>query len=502
MRVPHALCALALASALALDTGEAQTPIDPVAVVPITSSPVLAVDPVTHLPHVAFVTDSALVHAWKSRGSWYTDTVATGVANSFTDVDLRINSAGRPATLYTHWGARAVEYAERVEGTWQVAPLDTGIVLAVALAVSPVSGEPVAVWANWHGPGTTPEIKLARRAAGVWTTQSLDTTSVKYSQLSQLSVAVAVDASDRPVVAWGRPRADALTGLVLTCAMAAGPDGPFTAEPVDSSLNNTISLALDPASGRPRIVYAVPVSLGLGGAVRYAARDAGGSWEVMTASSWRVEVSAPSLALDAGGNPFIAHTGYTPIGPADARTATPKATQCAVVEIGDVFVDHRAGGEGAGTFSLLADLGGGDAGNGPRALDASGPYGAAVAWSYPFQGGPGDCPPYAVAYGLATPPAGVGPGPGARIGLGAVSPNPARLGEAVHASLTLGEPADVALELHDVAGRLVAAREPVTLGAGPHALDWAPATNRAGVYWLRVRAGGQPLGARTLVIVR
>src|SRR6516225_2829658 len=110
MRVPHALCALALASALALDTGEAQTPIDPVAVVPITSSPVLAVDPVTHLPHVAFVTDSALVHAWKSRGSWYTDTVATGVANSFTDVDLRINSAGRPATLYTHWGARAVEY--------------------------------------------------------------------------------------------------------------------------------------------------------------------------------------------------------------------------------------------------------------------------------------------------------------------------------------------------------------------------------------------------------
>src|SRR5690349_21262743 len=134
MRTLIALCASALASAFAPEPAAAQAPADPVAVVSITSSPVLAVDPVTHAPHVAFLTSDALVHSWKSAGRWLADTVATGAASfsMFGLADLRVNAAGRPAALFIDAGG--VEYAERVGGAWQIEPLASGTALAVALA--------------------------------------------------------------------------------------------------------------------------------------------------------------------------------------------------------------------------------------------------------------------------------------------------------------------------------------------------------------------------------
>jgi hypothetical protein len=53
-----------------------------------------------------------------------------------------------------------------------------------------------------------------------------------------------------------------------------------------------------------------------------------------------------------------------------------------------------------------------------------------------------------------------------------------------------------------VAGRRLAAQPEAGLAAGPHALDWAPATARPGLCWLSVRAGGRAIGTRALVLVR
>ena len=503
MRTPHALIALVLATSLAIPPAAAQAPTDTVAVVANTSSPVLAVDPVTHSPHIVQVTDGVLVHEWKSAGIWHTEPVATGVEyRPFGGADLRLTSTGTLFALYISAGS--VVFAERVAGVWQSEPLDAGAVRVVALAVSPVSGEPVAVWANRPlGVGTPADIKLARRSGGVWTTQLLDTTTVAGSRLS---VAVAVDAANRPVVAWTRPRGDDVTGVVLTCATASGPGGPFTAAPVDSLLNGSISLALDPANGRPRIAYAAALPSTIGGSVRYAARTGDGSWELMTVSPFNTVSSAPSLALDPNGDPYIAHTIYTPVAPQAVREGLPDPAACLYTSTGEIVLEHRAGGEGAGAFASVATLGidQDNSANGPRAVDAVAPADPAVAWGSPLPYGDASnpCGPFAVSYRLGSPVAGVGPGPGVRVGIGAVSPNPARRGETVHASFALAEAADVTLELHDVAGRLLAARGFGRLPAGPGALDWAPAPPRPGVFWLLVRADGRPLGARALVVIR
>ena len=501
MRPTLALIAVALTSAVALDPAAAQAPTDTVAVVPNTTSPVLAMDPIARAPHVAYVQNGTAIHAWKSAGSWFHEPIATGAPFvSFTGTDLRITPSGRPVALYIRSGT--VEFAERVGGSWLSTALDAGKIDAVSLAVSPVSGEPVAVWANRPlGPGTPAEIKLARRAAGVWTTQLIDTTS---AASSRTAVAVAVDLADRPVVAWSRPRGDAVAGVVLTCAMAAGPSGPFTPEPVDSAMHATISLALDPASGRPRIAYA-RAGTSFGTAVRYAARTAGGGWNVMTASAFAPKFTAPSLALGPGGDPSIAHTEYTPIAPQTLREGPPQENVCLFVETGSVAIRHRADAEGAGGFSFVAHVGGdqGDTGNGPRALDANSPDGLAAAWNSPgAYGVPGDnCPVFEVSFAFVAPLAGVGPVPGARAALAPPWPNPARLGIPVRVSFTLTEAADVVLELHDVAGRRLAAQPETGLAAGPHALDWAPATARPGLCWLSVRAGGRAIGTRALVLV-
>jgi hypothetical protein len=501
MRTPHALIALALASTIAMDLAAAQTPTDTVAVVPTTSSPVLAMDPIARAPHVAYVQDGILIHAWKSAGSWIHEPVATGAAfTTFNGADLRITPAGRAVALYIRSGT--VEFAERVAGSWQPTPLDAGKINAVSLAVSPVSGEPVAMWANRPlGAGTPAEIKLARRAAGVWTTQLIDTTS---AASSRTAVAVAVDLADRPVIAWSRPRGDAVAGVVLTCAMAAGPSGPFTPAPVDSAMHGTISLALDPASGRPRLAYASAGSIG--GVVRYAARTAGGGWDVMTASAFQTKTTAPSLALGPGGDPYITHTEFTPIAPQTLREGPPTENVCIFVETGSVDIHHRADAEGTGPFSGVAYMGGdqGDTGNGPRALDTSSPDGPAVAWNSPgAYGFPGDnCPIFKVSFAYATPLAGVEPGPGARVALAPPWPNPIRLGAPVRVSFALAEAADVTLELHDVAGRLLAARALGRLPAGPGSFDWAPALARPGLYWLSARADGRSLAARSLVVIR
>ena len=76
---------------------------------------------------------------------------------------------------------------------------------------------------------------------------------------------------------------------------------------------------------------------------------------------------------------------------------------------------------------------------------------------------------------------------------GSQSMHEAGAASALEYSLT--EPAQVRMELFDVAGRLVAATDEGTRPAGRHEIRWSPAAAR-GVYFLRVRAGEQVVSRR------
>jgi len=86
----------------------------------------------------------------------------------------------------------------------------------------------------------------------------------------------------------------------------------------------------------------------------------------------------------------------------------------------------------------------------------------------------------------------VGDGAPAPGRLSAARPNPFRV--ATHVQLDLASPERVRLEVLDLAGRVVHARDAGRLGAGRHLLEWDGRVARGaaaapGIYWLRVRAG-------------
>ena len=465
--------------------------------------PVLAIDPTTGEPHAAYVNSGTLYHAWKSGGAWLTEPVATGVTASPVDygdaIDLRVSIDGRVYAFYAQSGSFV--FAERGPGGWEPTPLEAypSTIRFGSLAASPATGEPVVAWASRPAAGQPYDVKIARRVGGSWTTQVLDTTSASFWM-----VAVAVDAADRPRVAWACPRADAASSVVLTCALASGPTGPWVPAVVDSELASSnyssLSMALDATSGEPRIAY-TGRSIANQWTARYAALDAG-AWQVTTVEPGGPAMRPPSLAIDPAGDPYVAVTEYTSIGPATLRGGDdPGLGSCVFVRTGDVVLLHRHGGAGTGPFAKFVYLhapGEIDNVNGSRTLAAPFSGAVAAAWRSPGQ----LCAPFALSYALATPLAGVEPGLGAHVALGSVAPNPARVGASLRAPFELPRAAGTSFELHDVAGRLVAARALGRLGAGPHTLVWAPAAPRAGLYWLTLRADGARLGARAVVLAR
>jgi hypothetical protein len=85
------------------------------------------------------------------------------------------------------------------------------------------------------------------------------------------------------------------------------------------------------------------------------------------------------------------------------------------------------------------------------------------------------------------------------LALRGLRPNPAV--DAINVSLSLPNSAPATLELVDLAGRLVANREVGSLGAGPHLVRLDNGASVApGMYWLRLRQGGQQLMARAVVM--
>ncbi len=475
---------------------------DTIAVVGDASRPVLALEPGTGVPHVAYISNATLYHAWKSDGTWQSEPIASPVGyisstTQYGGFDLQVAPDGRVFALFIR--QEQLECAVRESGVWLSDTLDVlpGPRKPLSLAVSQVTGEPTAAWTKAGAPGAPAEIKFARRSAGSWTTQLLDTVST-----ASLTVGVAVDLADRPRAAWGRPRADANPGQVLTIALASGPAGPWVTAAVDSQLADHLTLAVDPADGEPRLVYETATTP-FDRFARYAARDAGLIWQstpVRSVPNNRAGSSA--LALDPAGNPFVAVLDVTPIAPSGIQAGDPpNLTNCFYTATTSIILLRREGGAGAGPFQAFGNLAlpnQYDVASGPRALASSQAGVVDVAWRYPAI----TCSPYAVSMTRRTPFAGVTPGSGARVAMSAVSPNPALVGGPLHVTFQLEQDADVAMELRDVAGRRVAEHGLGRLGPGVHERDWEPAAPRAGVYWLTVRANGERLGTRQAVLVR
>ncbi len=490
--------AVAFAALAAPSPSEAHTPLDTVAVLSSLSRPVLALDPESGDPHVAYVSNGSLYHAWKSAGLWQIEALADSMNASayYNYFDLRIGPGGRAVALYVRRGTLVC--AIRETGGWVGETLDDlpGPFYPIALAVSPVSGDAAVAWIRYTTAPETPSlVNYARRSGGAWTVQQIDAVSG-----TAATIALAIDRFDRPVVAWGRPRADNGSTMVLTCATGAGADGPFTAAPVDSELWLYISLALDPADGEPRIAYAAYTSYPT---VRYAYRDAGGAWQWTQAfvDAGYIPPSVPTLALDALGDPFISFTRITAIEPARAGPAQPDDGEaCPFVQTGVVLLYHRNGGAGLGAFQLIEDLSGlaqRDASCGPRALASSAPGIADVAW----RSRDGSCLE-ALTYARTVTPVGVGDGPVPPTPAALVSPSPVRVGEALRVAFVLARAAEADLQLHDLSGRRVAARGAEWMDAGRQSIEWSPPALRPGLYWLTVRAKGERLDTRPLVVVR
>jgi hypothetical protein len=95
------------------------------------------------------------------------------------------------------------------------------------------------------------------------------------------------------------------------------------------------------------------------------------------------------------------------------------------------------------------------------------------------------------------------PGTTPHIVLAPPRPNPLRTGQVLTVAFALPKDDRIRLELFDVAGRLVAQREPVFLAAGDEAeLAWDPGPLSGGVYFLRVRADSGFESGRRLVVLR
>ena len=453
--------------------------------------PAAAIDRITGKAHLAYIDNGTLHHAWQVGGDWLDEPVASaaGSANFPLDgTDIGVGPNGVVWVLYR--GDGNLVCARREGGTWFPEPLDTwSSIGGMALAISPVTGEPVVAWGKRQGVGLPVDFKLARRSGGVWTTQLLDT-----SATSQTRVAVAVDHLDRPRVAYSRPRGDAVAARVLTCAMATGPTGPFVFSVVDSQLTGYVSLALDPTSGDPRLAYGAVLSFRP--EVRYAAWD-GGGWQMVPL----VWADVPSLVIDAAGNPFISMTEYTNFSPQGIGVG-PFATQenCFITSTGTVCLYHRSGGTGFGTFQdyQCVRLPFYDVLSGPRAMVAYAANSVGVSLRSPSRW----CHPYDIGFARSTPLADVPPRLGGSAMLQALAPNPSRLGDPLLVRFSLARTADVVLELHDAAGRTVARRAWSGVGAGDQTLEWAPTLARPGLYWLSVRADGVRLGSRPAVVVR
>ena len=422
-------------------------------------------------------------------------------------------ASGLPATTYPQpvfalgpWGSPRAAYfkpngrfvcALREPGGW----VEDSSLVDVAfttgcqqwLAADPVTGEPrvaftVAQGGSWR-------VRYAWREGGLWSVADVDPDLVLYAPL-----ALALDASGRPYVAYA-----SVTGETLFVARRDAPGDPFQREVVAAdSLSGcySVSVAVDPASGQPRVGY---VSWGERIEVRYAFRDgAPALWTNQLVDSLLSYPPHPvTLALDAAGDPTLAYTDDVPIlAPSSRAPATGPDSPLDGGSSGQVWLARRTGGVGIGPFSLepvplhdvVVEAGGmavtpdGHAQLALRSpeLSAGTPlhhYSVVYAYYYPD---PADVPPPAAdGFSLAPP-----------------VPNPARAGDPLRVAFTLPRAEAVRCDLLDASGRRVATLPSRCCPGGPNAVDWTPGPLPPGLYFLRLSPGTGPAAVRRLALLR
>lgn len=503
MKSPTGWIVAALLATGAPSARASHGPLDTVVVLNSMSLPALALHPSSGERHLAYLSDGILQHTWESGGVWQTEAIVDSASlTGYTGFQLQIAPDGHPVAAYVRKGTLVC--AVREAGGWDHDTLDVmpGPFYPIALALSPITSEPAVAWAlKSASPAMPSRILYARRSGGAWTVQQVDTVSSYW-----LTVALGLDGAGRPHVAWGRPRADARSSTVLTHAMGAGPDGPFTAAAVDSELSYFLALEVDPSNGEPRLAYeAVQYDDGSGStlkSIRYAFRVPGGAWQWMTVTpvgGW-FPYSAPALALDPAGNPFISFTWVTAIEPYRAVPAEPGPVEaCRFIQTGDIRVYSRAGGAGSGPFTAeFLSYPQQDARSGLSAIASVALNEAIVSWRSPGV----NCAPLALTCTRVAGPSAVSVIGDAGSPLALVTPNPARAGDVLRVSFALSRSAEVALDLHDLAGRRTAVRSAEPLAPGRQAVTWQLPPLRPGLYWITVRANEEPLGTTPVMILR
>lgn len=453
----------------------------------------IAVDPVTGTPHLGYVSAGGVRHAWRSGGIWQFETVtANGSA-----LDWILDPDREPAAVYLKSGG--VLALATHDGVWteDTIAVRSGWGVSVSLAFDPVTLEPVVAWATDSTGAPSPrsvQVRLARRSAGAWVETLVDSFTG-----SRTPPSLALDPSGAPRIAYARGSVTVPKGLVVVSA--ASTSGPFTIDPVDDRGAFSASLALDPASADPRVAYLAYVNYGKYDELRVLyAWGSGGVWSSMITSQGLNSLPAPiSLVLAPDGSPAFVTTSVSSISPGEAPADGSETMGCGGVETGDVYFATRSSATGFDPFEIevLPRLEW-DHVSGPRALArVSGRE--LIAYRGPrFVG----CSPFGIFYAERAPAVGVPPAGGVELAIGALSPQPARSGQAIAIELALLDDDEVALGLYDLAGRRVAQRPSVRLVAGRQRVEWPLPDLAPGVYRLTGEAGSRARASRTLIVLR
>ena len=459
------------------------------------SAPLLAVDPVDGEPHLGFTAAGAVHHAWRSAGTWSREVVAPAGGS----VDFVLSPSGVPHATFLLAGG-VVAHARRQGGTWveDTVAVMAGTLMRPVLALDPATEEPAV--AMLVSPGADSVVLwLARHGPGGWASVVVDTGGSS----SATALALAVDAGGRPLIAWARNAVTGPRGLLLTTG--AGPSGPFTSDVADTGFTLHAALALDPATGAPRLAHYSVRTNGEFDEQRlfYSWRHVSAGWQHVEIPVLVPDFPRPvSLVLDPLGDPVVATTVFYAIQPYRVKRVE---GGCGLFENGALDVWSRVGGTGAQEFTRWASL---SAANGSlrsslasvRAIASTGVGDLQTAWRDPHYNATYCYPDlfwYAVTHEVA-----VSPAASPSVLLAPPAPNPWTGGRALTVVFSLPRPGAAALELHDVAGRRIARHDAGMLGAGPHVRAWHPGPLAPGVYRLSLQLDGARLAQRTLVVTR
>jgi hypothetical protein len=458
--------------------------------VPSVGEPFAYLDAFTLQPHLAYLVDGTVRHAWSS-GEWW---CFEAVAPASRLLDWNAGLAGWPVAILLSPDS-VVTCAQRSIGGWIVDPMmPPGTqVIDASLAIDANTQQPVvAMLAAPAGEGVA--LILAERTKGYWRAEVLDT-----AVCAGGGVSLAIDAASGVRIVYARRLGPNARPEVLTYLEAPALGAQFTSLGLDTlpatggfwlPSITCPTLALDPPSQEPRVAYA------WGHDYRYAHRMPDQTWHRMITSDGWLDVVQACMALDPSGNPSMVQ--MAPLGfPVPARPGATAGVRTPTDEYDQTLrVSERAGGTGSGVFDLhVLDTPGSIS---RRAIVAAAARRPSVFWRGPL------APTWrpAIFHGVYTALADVEPVDGLASELSPPAPNPLRSGQALRCRLALPRAERVALELIDAAGRRVARRPELALTPGAHELEWTPSALAPGCYWLRVRTPAAVLGTRMLIVMR